>query len=170
MEAFLYLLFMVFVSFAVGTIVWVLVSKFFGRGTTNAKIFNFILIPICVLGMDFLIILSGRWGYLVGAIPLFLIAGYCLYYRFGHSGAYFDAPEPGDFKRAESKNRAASAKPAKNGISSTNTIRKKKDRNKSILQFTHSMYKAAWPANRNADRRGKSERRCPVCLRKSWFL
>ncbi|HCJ91628.1 MAG: hypothetical protein I3I94_04360 [Acidaminococcaceae bacterium] len=103
MEAFLYLLFMVFVSFAVGTIVWVMVSKAFGRGTTNARIFNFVLIPICVLAMDFLIILSGRWGYLVGAVPLFLIAGYCLYYRFGHSGAYFDAPDPGDFKRAESK-------------------------------------------------------------------
>ena len=102
MEAFLYVVFMAIVSFAVGTIVWVAVNRFFGYRSSNARLFSFLLVPVAVLAMDFAILVAGRWGYLVGAIPLVLIAGYALYYRFGNNGAYYDAPAPSDFKRAES--------------------------------------------------------------------
>jgi len=45
-EIFLFLLFMSFVSFAVGVIVWVAIMRFFGQGSRNARILSYILIPI----------------------------------------------------------------------------------------------------------------------------
>ncbi len=39
-EIFLFLLFMSFVSFAVGVIVWVAIVRFFGRGSQKARILS----------------------------------------------------------------------------------------------------------------------------------
>ncbi len=102
-ELFLFLLLMSFVSFAVAILVWLGVSAVAGRGTTTAKVLQFILIPVIVLGYDFLTIISGSYRYLVGGLPILIIAGIVLYYRFGKNGAYYDAPAPSDFKRKESK-------------------------------------------------------------------
>ena len=115
-EVFLFLLFMSFVSFAVGLIVWVAIARIFGRGTPTAKLLSYVLIPILVLAYNFLIIVSGPWRYAVGSLPLVVIVGYLLYYRFGNHGSYIEpqAPPPSDFKRRESaksrKNHAARGK------------------------------------------------------------
>ena len=103
-EIFLFLLFMSLVSFAVGVIVWVAIARFFGRGTQTAKMLNYILIPVLVMAYNFLIIVAGKWRYLVGFIPLALIIGYCLYYRFGNNGTYIEpqAKPESDFQRRES--------------------------------------------------------------------
>ena len=78
-EVFLFLLLMSFVSFAVGVIVWVAVTRYFGRGTQTAKMMSYILIPISVMAYNFLIIVAGKWRYAVGLLPIALIIGYCLY-------------------------------------------------------------------------------------------
>lgn len=103
-EVFLFLLFMSFVSFAVGVITWVAVMRLFGRGTPMAKILSYVLIPLAVLAYNFLVIISGNYRYLIGSLPLLLIAGYALYYRFGNHGTYIEAPEPleTNFKRKQS--------------------------------------------------------------------
>ena len=88
-EIFLFLLFMSFVSFAVGVI---------------ARILSYILIPIFALGYNFLVLTAGKWRYLVGFIPIALIIGYALYYRFGNHGTYIEpqAKPETDFQRRES--------------------------------------------------------------------
>ena len=103
-EVFLFLLFMSLVSFAVGVIVWVAIVRYFGRGTQTAKILSYVLIPELVMAINFLIIVAGKWRYLVGCIPLALIIGYCLYYRFGNHGTYIEpqAKPESDFQRRES--------------------------------------------------------------------
>lgn len=103
-EVFLFLLLMSFVSFAVGVIVWVAISRYFGRGTQTAKILNYILIPVSVMAYNFLIIMAGKWRYVVGFIPIALIIGYCLYYRFSNHGTYIEpqAKPETDFQRRES--------------------------------------------------------------------
>lgn len=103
-EVFLFLLFMSFVSFAVGVIVWVAVVRFFGRGTQTAKVLSWVLIPVLVMAYNFLIITAGKWRYLVGFLPIALIIGYALYYRFGNHGTYIEpqAKPESDFQRRES--------------------------------------------------------------------
>ena len=103
-EIFLFLLMMSLVSFAVGVIVWVAVNRYFGRGTQTAKMLNYFLIPVSVMGYNFLVILAGKWRYLVGFLPIALILGYCLYYRFGNHGTYIEpqAKPESDFQRRES--------------------------------------------------------------------
>ena len=108
-EIFLFLLFMSFVSFAVGVIVWVAIMRFFGlrffgQGSRNARILSYILIPIFALGYNFLVLTAGKWRYLVGFIPIALIIGYALYYRFGNHGTYIEpqAKPESDFQRRES--------------------------------------------------------------------
>lgn len=93
-EVFLFLLFMSFVSFAVGLIVWVAIARIFGRGTPTAKLLSYVLIPILVLAYNFLIIVSGPWRYAVGSLPLVVIVGYLLYYRFGNHGSYIEPQAP----------------------------------------------------------------------------
>ena len=103
-EIFLFLLFMSFVSFAVGVIVWVAVMRFFGRGSQKARLFSYILIPVIALGYNFLVLTAGKWRYLVGFLPIALIIGYALYYRFGNHGTYIEpqAKPESDFQRRES--------------------------------------------------------------------
>lgn len=104
-EVFLFLLFMSLVSFAVGMITWVAVVRIFGRGTQIAKVLSYVLIPIVVLAYNFLVIISGDYRYLIGSIPLLLIAVYALYYRFGNHGMYIEMSEEAsqtDFKRKQS--------------------------------------------------------------------
>ena len=103
-EIFLFLLFMSFVSFAVGVIVWVAIVRFFGRGSQKARIFSYILIPVIALGYNFLTLTAGKWRYLVGILPIALIIGYVLYYRFGNHGTYIEpqAKPESDFQRRDS--------------------------------------------------------------------
>ena len=103
-DVLLVLLFMSFVSFAVGVIVWVAVVRFFGRGTQTAKVLSWVLIPVLVMAYNFLIITAGKWRYLVGFLPIALIIGYALYYRFGNHGTYIEpqAKPESDFQRRES--------------------------------------------------------------------
>ena len=104
-EIFLFLLFMSFVSFAVGVIVWVAIMRFFGRGSRNARILSYILIPIFALGYNFLVLTAGKWRYLVGFIPIALIIGYALYYRFGNHGTYIE-PQAKRIREAREKRAA----------------------------------------------------------------
>ena len=95
---------MSFVSFAVGVIVWVAIVRFFGRGSRNARILSYILIPVIALGYNFLVLTSGKWRYPLGFLPIALIVGYLLYYRFGNHGTYIEeqAKPETDFQRRES--------------------------------------------------------------------
>ena len=111
-EIFLFLLFMSFVSFAVGVIVCVAIVRFFGRGSQKARILSYILIPIIALGYNFLVLTAGKWRYLVGFLPIALIIGYVLYYRFRNrisSGGKVPSPD-------------GSARPGKNGRRSANSV------------------------------------------------
>jgi len=101
-DAFIFLLFMTFVSFSVGLLVWAAILRVVGRDSSNIKLLTYVLVPLCVLGFNMVVIISGRWRYLVGAIPIFMLAALALYYRFGNSGASYNAPAPSDFKRRES--------------------------------------------------------------------
>ncbi len=103
-EIFLFLLFMSLVSFAVGVIVWVAIARFLGRGSQTARILSYILIPVIALGYNFLVITAGKWRYLVGFIPIAVIIGYVLYYRFGDHETYLEpkVKSESDFQRRES--------------------------------------------------------------------
>lgn len=109
-QLFLFLLLMSFVSFAIGVLTWIAVVRIFGRGNTTSKIMQFIFIPLMVLGYNFLVIISGEYRFAVGAIPLLLIAGIALYYRFAKGGAYYDAPAPSELKKDETFQRKESNK------------------------------------------------------------
>ena len=103
-EIFLFLLFMSFVSFAVGVIVWVAIARFFGRGSQKARILSYIMIPVIALAYTFLVITAGKWRYPLGFLPIALIIGYLLYYRFGNHGTYIEeqVKSESDFQRRES--------------------------------------------------------------------
>ena len=103
-DIFLFLLFMSLVSFAVGVIVWVAIARSLGRGSRQARILSYILIPVIALGYNFLVITAGKWRYLIGFIPIAVIIGYVLYYRFGDHETYIEpqAKPESDFQRRES--------------------------------------------------------------------
>lgn len=102
-QFFAFLIFMSFVSFCLAFLVYALVRKTLGTQSTAAKTAQYIGIPVAIIGYNFLVIASGAYCYVVGAVPMLAVAAIYLYYRFGNNGANYDAPAPSDFKREESK-------------------------------------------------------------------
>ncbi len=102
-DFFVFLVFMSFVSFAVAFLAYAAVVRVFGTEGAASRYSQIFFIPLCIIAYDFFTItVDAKYRYVVGAIPMLLIGLIVLYYRFGASGAYYDAPSPSDFKKPES--------------------------------------------------------------------
>ncbi len=92
-EFFAFLVFMSFVSFAVAFLAYGMVVRFMGKESFAARLGQIILVPACIVIYDFITIASGDHRYIVGSVPLILIAAIALYFRFV-KGESFAEPEP----------------------------------------------------------------------------
>lgn len=92
-EFFAFLVFMSFVSFAVAFLAYGMVVRFMGKEGMFARMGQIILAPACIVIFDFITIASGSYRYMVGSVPLVLIAGVAIYYRF-IKGENFAEKEP----------------------------------------------------------------------------
>lgn len=92
-EFFAFLVFMSFVSFAVAFLAYGMVVRFMGKEGFAARLGQIILVPACIVIFDFITIASGSNRYLVGSIPLILIAAIAIYFRF-IKGENFAENEP----------------------------------------------------------------------------
>jgi hypothetical protein len=103
MNLFVFMLFMMLVAFAVTVVTYGLVVHKFGTAGRKATIAKYTCVPAAVIGYNMLMLASGDYMYLVGAIPLLALLCFWAYYRFGGSGAFYDAPNPKDFQKPVSK-------------------------------------------------------------------
>ena len=100
-EFFAFLVFMSFTSFAVAFLAYGLVIRCCGKEGWVSKISQIILIPAMVILYDFLTMTApSGYRYLVGGLPMLLIAGIALYYRFV-KGENFANPEPTPMEMAQ---------------------------------------------------------------------
>ena len=81
-EFFAFLVFMSFVSFAVAFLAYGMVVRFMGKEGMFARMSQILLVPACIVIFDFITIASGEYRYMVGSVPLILIAAVAIYYRF----------------------------------------------------------------------------------------
>ena len=81
-EFFAFLVFMSFVSFAVAFLAYGMVVRFMGKEGMFARMSQILLVPACIVIFDFITIASGEYRYMVGSVPLILIAAGAIYYRF----------------------------------------------------------------------------------------
>ena len=81
-EFFAFLVFMSFVSFAVAFLAYGMVVRFMGKEGMLARMSQILLVPACIVIFDFITIASGEYRYMVGSVPLILIAAVAIYYRF----------------------------------------------------------------------------------------
>ena len=103
MNLFIFMLFMMLVAFAVTVVTYGLVVRKFGTSGRNSTVAKYVCIPLAVIGYNLLMLSSGDYLYFVGAIPLLALLCFWAYYRFGGSGAFYDAPDPKDFQKPASK-------------------------------------------------------------------
>ena len=80
-EFFAFLVFMSFVSFAVAFLAYGMVVRFMGKEGMLARMSQILLVPACIVIFDFITIASGEYRYMVGSVPLILIAAVAIYYR-----------------------------------------------------------------------------------------
>ena len=81
-EFFAFLVFMSFVSFSVAFLAYAMVVRFMGKEGFAARLGQVILVPACIVIFDFIVLACGEYRYIVGGVPLILIAGISIYYRF----------------------------------------------------------------------------------------
>lgn len=81
-QFFVFLVYMSVVSFAVAFLAYGLIVRYLGKEGTLSRMAQILVIPACIVFYDFLTITAGENKYIVGAIPLAIIAGVLLYYRF----------------------------------------------------------------------------------------
>ena len=93
MEFFIFLCFMSFVSFAVAFLAYGLVIRLMGTTSSASRYSQIILVPIAIIGYDFL-----------------LLGLMLLYYRFGKGGSMDDAPAPSEIKKVSKKSLKHQAK------------------------------------------------------------
>lgn len=111
MEFFIFLCFMSFVSFAVAFLAYGLVIRLLGTTSAASRYSQIILVPIAIIGYDFLTITApASYRYVVGCVPMLLLALMLLYYRFGKGGQIDDAPAPSDLKKSSKKSLKQQAK------------------------------------------------------------
>lgn len=111
MDFFIFLCFMSFVSFAVAFLAYGLVIRFMGTTSAASRYCQIILVPLAIIGYDFLTITApAEYRYVVGVLPMFLLGLMLLYYRFGRGGTMDDAPAPSDFKKVSKKSLKHQAK------------------------------------------------------------
>ena len=102
MEFFIFLCFMSFVSFAVA---------FLGTTSSASRYSQIILVPIAIIGYDFLTITApAEYRYVIGGLPMLLLGLMLLYYRFGKGGSMDDAPAPSEIKKVSKKSLKHQAK------------------------------------------------------------
>ncbi|MEG0798561.1 MAG: hypothetical protein RSC56_08025 [Acidaminococcaceae bacterium] len=95
MEFFIFLIFMSFVSFAIAFVAYAFVVWMFGTTSTVSRYAQMFLIPLSIVGYDFVTITAPlEYRYVVGGAPMLMIGLILLYYRFGRGGTFNDAPEP----------------------------------------------------------------------------
>ena len=82
-EFFAFLVFMSFVSFAVAFLAYGMVVRFMGKDGFLARVGQIILVPACIVIYDFITMAAPQsYRYIIGSIPLVLIAGIAIYFRF----------------------------------------------------------------------------------------
>ena len=105
MEFFIFLCFMSFVSFAVAFLAYGLVIRLMGTTSSASRYSQIILVPIAIIGYDFLTITApAEYRYVIGGLPMLL------YYRFGKGGSMDDAPAPSEIKKVSKKSLKHQAK------------------------------------------------------------
>ena len=103
MEFFIFLCFMSFVSFAVAFLAYGLVIRLMGTTSSASRYSQIILVPIAIIGYDFLTITApAEYRYVIGLM--------LLYYRFGKGGSMDDAPAPSEIKKVSKKSLKHQAK------------------------------------------------------------
>jgi hypothetical protein len=93
-EFFAFLVFMSFVSFAIAFLAYAMVVRFMGKEGFAARLGQVILVPACIVLFDFIVLASGEYRYIVGGVPLVLIAGIAIYYRFVKGESFAEKMEP----------------------------------------------------------------------------
>ena len=102
MEFFIFLCFMSFVSFAVAFLAYGLVIRLMGTTSSASRYSQIILVPIAIIGYDFLTITApAEYRYVIGGLPMLLLGLMLLYYRFGKGGSMDDAPAPSEIKKVK---------------------------------------------------------------------
>ena len=113
MELLIFLIFMTLVTFAVAFVAYAAIVWLWGtNSSTGSKIAQMILVPVAVIGYDFVTIISpAKYQYMVGAIPILLIGFMLLYFKFIKDGSFREeAPEPLQVKRPSAKSLKHEAK------------------------------------------------------------
>lgn len=93
-EFFFFLVFMSFVSFAVAFMAYGMVIRFMGKEGFASRMAQIILVPACIVFYDFIVIASQEYRYVVGSVPLLVIAAIILYYRFFKGEEFLDENKP----------------------------------------------------------------------------
>lgn len=111
MEFFIFLCFMSFVSFAIAFLAYGLVIRLLGTASSASRYAQIILVPVAIIGYDFLTITApAEYRYVVGALPMLALGLMLLYYRFGRGGSMDDAPAPSEIKKVSKKSLKHQAK------------------------------------------------------------
>lgn len=93
-EFFAFLVFMSFVSFAVAFLAYGMVVRFMGKDGFLARMGQIILVPACIVIYDFITMAAPQsYRYVIGSIPLVLIAGIAIYFRFVKGENFAEAKE-----------------------------------------------------------------------------
>ena len=93
-EFFAFLVFMSFVSFAVAFLAYGMVVRFMGKDGFLARVGQIILVPACIVIYDFITMAAPQsYRYIIGSIPLVLIAGIAIYFRFVKRENFAEAKE-----------------------------------------------------------------------------
>lgn len=107
---------MSFVSFAVAFLAYGMVVRFMGKEGFAARLGQVILVPACIVIYDFITMAAPQsYRYIVGSVPLLLIAGIALYFRFvkGESFAERTEKTPSELARLAEEPKKFSKKSAR---------------------------------------------------------
>ncbi len=111
MEFFIFLCFMSFVSFSVAFLAYGLVVRFMGSTSAASRYAQLILVPLAIIGYDFLTItVEPEYRYVIGALPMLFLGLMLLYYRFVKGGSFDEAPAPSEMKKVSKKSLKHQAK------------------------------------------------------------
>lgn len=88
-----------------------LVIRLMGTTSSASRYSQIILVPIAIIGYDFLTITApAEYRYVIGGLPMLLLGLMLLYYRFGKGGSMDDAPAPSEIKKVSKKSLKHQAK------------------------------------------------------------
>jgi len=111
MEFFIFLCFMSFVSFAVAFLAYGLVIRLMGTTSSASRYSQIILVPIAIIGYDFLTITApAEYRYVIGGGPRPLFFLFLVFFLFCLGGSMDDAPAPSEIKKVSKKSLKHQAK------------------------------------------------------------